>query len=263
VVGAVIVLVVVAGLVSAVSLAVARHGTRPPPEEAPPGPASDEGPVAAPRAPRTPAPRRPDPGRSPAAARPRKPKPRPSGRKDPNAAGRRRGRGPLTALSAVEKRGSLARLDTVTFVEAPPATPAATPALADAPAVPAARSDQAVVTPEPALAFDAHARPTRRLQAPCQIVRVEQVGPGTVIDLITLRACDVAGEAVPSGTPLALGFGPVPPGAACQDLAAVMGYWEAIGAVVDLEVVESALATRYRFDCRDDGLALLVQSERA
>jgi hypothetical protein len=119
------------------------------------------------------------------------------------------------------------------------------------------------VTPEPALAFDAHTRPTRRLRAPCQIVRVEQVGPGTVIDLITLGACDVSGEAVPSGTPLALGFGPVPPGAACQDLEAVMGYWEAIGAVVDLEVVESAQATRYRFDCRDDGLALLVQSERA
>lgn len=229
--GAVIVLVVVVGLVSAVSLAVASHGTRPASRQAPPAP---------------------DPGSPPSLPRTRIPRPG------------RRGGGPLTALSAVEKRGRLARLDTVTFVEGTPATPTATPALADAAAAPAPRADHAVVVPEPAVAFEAAAVPSaRKLQAPCQIVRVEQVGPGTMIDLITLGSCDVAGVAVPSGTPLALGFGPVPPGAACQDLEAVMGYWEAIGAVVDLEVVESPQATRYRFDCREDGLALLVQSERA
>jgi hypothetical protein len=253
VVGAVIVLVVVVGLVSAVSLAVARHGTRPASRQAPP--AADPASL-----PRTRIRRRPTDPRSHASARPRKPS-RPAIRRDPSSTGRRRGWGPLTALSAVEKRGRLARLDTVTFVEGTPATP--TPALADAAAAPAPRADHAVVVPEPAVAFEAAPVPSaRKLQAPCQIVRVEQVGPGTMIDLITLRPCDVAGQAVPSGTPLALGFGPVPPGAACQDLEAVMGYWEAIGAVVDLEVVESPQATRYRFDCREDGLALLVQSER-
>jgi hypothetical protein len=258
VVGAVIVLVVVVGLVSTVSLAVVRHGTRLASRRAPPAP----DPASPPSLPRTRIPWRSTDPRSHASARPRKPS-RPAIRRDPSSTGRRRGWGPLTALSAVEKRGRLARLDTVTFVEGTPATPTATPALADAAAAPAPRADHAVVVPEPAVAFEAAPVPSaRKLQAPCQIVRVEQVGPGTMIDLITLRPCDVAGQAVPSGTPLALGFGPVPPGAACQDLEAVMGYWEAIGAVVDLEVVESPQATRYRFDCREDGLALLVQSER-
>ena len=260
--GAVIVLVVVAGLVSVLGVVVARIGAARAGGITPrPGP-----PAAGAVPPR--AGRRHGTTRPPRAASGRvRPRPRKQVRPAGRAAapgGARRGWGPLTPLSAVENRGRLARLDAVTFVEPTPAPSAPAPALADATAAPAGRADQAVATSEPSVAYDAlPPEATRRLQAPCQIVRVERVGPGTVIDLVTLGRCTVAGEAVPSGTPLALGFGAAPPGASCQDLDAVMGYWEAIGAVVDLEVVVSVRATHYRFACRDDGLALLVQAERA
>jgi hypothetical protein len=201
---------------------------------------------------------------------------RPAARRDPAPAPYRRSRDPLVALSAVEKRGRLARIEDVAFVAGPgdSAAPPAAPVLADtAPGGPigdaasfpgAGSADPSLTASDLAPAYDAVApRSRRRLQAPCQIVRVEQVRAGTVVDLVTLGPCRVDGEVVPAGSPLALGFGLVPRGAACQELDAVMGYWEAIGAVVDLEVAESDQATRYRFDCRDDGLALLVQAERA
>lgn len=242
--GAVIVLVVVASLVFAVSLVVARHGIR-----ATAGGAGGSPPTG--RRPRARLDRsaggRAGPGRPDRPDRPVRPArsprpPRPAARRDPGPAPYRRSRDPLVALSAVEKRGRLARLDFVAFVEGSghPAASSATPAPADA----------------------APARALCRLQAPCQIVRVEQVRAGTVIDLVTFGPCRLGDDIVPAGSPLALGFGPVPPDAACQELEAVMGYWEAIGAVVDLDVAESDQVTRYRFDCRDDGLALLVQAER-
>lgn len=269
--GAVIVLVVVASLVFAVSLVVARHGIRataggaggsPPTGRRPRArldrsagdragshrPGRPDRPVRPARSPRPPRPaaRRPGPSGAASANRARG-GPRPAARRDPGPAPYRRSRDPLVALSAVEKRGRLARLDFVAFVEGSGHRADAAPAPADA-------------TPAPADA--APARALCRLQAPCQIVRVEQVRAGTVIDLVTFGPCRLGDDIVPAGSPLALGFGPVPPDAACQEIEAVMGYWEAIGAVVDLDVAESDQVTRYRFDCRDDGLALLVQAER-
>jgi hypothetical protein len=169
-------------------------------------------------------------------------------------------RGPLSSLSAVEKRGRLAKVDAVTFVEASPAAAdAAWPVSGVAGATGVA--DQTLVAPEPVR--DLEASDTLKLRTTCQIVHVERVGAGTVIDLVTLDDCRVGGQDVPAGAALALGFDAVPPGAPCQDLEAVMGYWEAIGALVDLEVVDvdAGRATRYRFSAQD-GLALLVQSER-
>jgi hypothetical protein len=167
-------------------------------------------------------------------------------------------RGPLSSLSAVEKRGRLAKVDTVTFVEA---------AAAPGPSWPVAGGgatgvvDQTLVEREPVRGHDAG--DTLKLHTTCQVVHVERVGAGTVIDLVTLEDCLVGGQDVPAGAAVALGFDAVPLGAACQDLEAVMGYWEAIGALVDLEVVDvdAGRATRYRFSCQD-GLALLVQAER-
>jgi hypothetical protein len=83
-----------------------------------------------------------------------------------------------------------------------------------------------------------------------------------MIDLVTLGDGRMGTAPVAAGTPLALGFGPEPAGGDCQDLQAVMGYWEAIGVVLGLEVAETAHTARYRFSCPDDGLVVLVESDR-
>jgi hypothetical protein len=164
---------------------------------------------------------------------------------------------PLTALSAVEKRGRLARVESVSFVEAG----AVAPEVATAGGMPAPAVGDPTLVAE--AVKDHLGVRIVRLRTTCQVLYVERVDGGTLIDLVTLDDCRVGSQAVPAGTVLALGFGPVPAGADCQDLDAVMGYWEAIGALVELEVVESGRVAHYRFACREDGLALLVQSERA
>ncbi|HLM62677.1 MAG TPA: hypothetical protein VK306_00130 [Acidimicrobiales bacterium] len=182
--------------------------------------------------------------------------------------GRHRGGTPgsLSALSAVERRGQLARLIAVTFVEGSAAVSAP---LVDAVAPAPGASDAGVVAPDadadPVLAAEGaqpEGVPPCRLRAACQIVHVERVGPGTMIDLVTLGDGRMGTTAVPAGSPLALGFGSEPAGGDCHDLRAVMGYWEAIGVVLLVEVAETAHGARYRFSSPDDGLAVLVETDR-
>jgi hypothetical protein len=176
----------------------------------------------------------------------------------------------LSVLSALEQRGQLAELREVSFVDGasaasaddagplvpvPGAGDTAGPGAGAGAGGPGGSEVSSVVEVGP---DDVE---TRRLRMTCQIVHVERVGPGTMIDLAALGTGRMGAMPVPAGSVLALGFGPEPPGASCQDLQAVMGYWEALGVVVDLEVAETATVTRYRFSCPDDGLAVLVETD--
>ncbi|HEY8545547.1 MAG TPA: hypothetical protein VIL36_10885 [Acidimicrobiales bacterium] len=99
-----------------------------------------------------------------------------------------------------------------------------------------------------------------RLQVVCQIIHVEHVDKGTVVDLVTLEPCDRGLERVPAGTPLSLGFGSEPATEAQLELEAIMTHWEQGGALLDLEVDDVPNGLRYQFRCGDEQLILLVDA---
>jgi len=99
-----------------------------------------------------------------------------------------------------------------------------------------------------------------RLQVVCQIIHVEHLRKGTVVDLVTLEPCDRGLERVPAGTPLSLGFGAEPSTDAQLELEAIMSHWEAGGALLDLQVEDADDGLRYQFSCGDEQLILLVDT---
>ena len=97
-----------------------------------------------------------------------------------------------------------------------------------------------------------------RLKVACQIIHVEHLHQGTIVDLVTLEACDRGLERVPAGTPLALGFGSEPTGDARAELESIMTHWETADAVVHLEVDDVPGGLRYQFSYGNELLVLLV-----
>lgn len=97
------------------------------------------------------------------------------------------------------------------------------------------------------------------LDVACQIVRVEHLAHGTLVDLVTLEACDRGRERVPAGTPLALGFGSEPSEDTRTSLETVMSDWESSCALLHLRVDDVPLGLRYHFSSGDRFLTLLVQ----
>ena len=94
----------------------------------------------------------------------------------------------------------------------------------------------------------------------CQIIHVEHLRRGTVVDLVTLEPCARGLERVPAGTPLSLGFGSEPMTDAQMELEAIMSHWEEGGALLDLEVDDVPEGLRYQFSCGDEQLILLVDA---
>ena len=94
----------------------------------------------------------------------------------------------------------------------------------------------------------------------CQIIHVEHLRRGTVVDLVTLEPCDRGLDRVPAGTPLSLGFGSEPMTDAQMELEAIMSHWEEGGALLDLEVDDVPEGLRYQFSCGDEQLVLLVDA---
>jgi hypothetical protein len=99
-----------------------------------------------------------------------------------------------------------------------------------------------------------------RLNVVCQILHVEHLNKGTVVDLVTLEPCDRGEARVPAGFPLALGFGSEPDESTRFELESIMTHWEAGGSVLDLEVADVAGGLRYQFSCGDEQLVLLVET---
>jgi hypothetical protein len=96
------------------------------------------------------------------------------------------------------------------------------------------------------------------LEVVCQIIHVEHLQQGTVVDLVTLEPCERGLERVPAGTPLALGFGSEPSGDARAELESIMTHWETGGALVSLQVEDVPGGLRYQFSNGNELLVLLV-----
>jgi len=97
-----------------------------------------------------------------------------------------------------------------------------------------------------------------KLSVVCQILHVEHLSKGTLVDLVTLEPCDRGLERVPAGTPLALGFGSEPQEDTRFELESIMSHWEQGGAMLDLQVDDVAGGLRYQFSYGNELLVLLV-----
>lgn len=101
-----------------------------------------------------------------------------------------------------------------------------------------------------------------RLHVVCQILHVEHLDNGTLVDLVTLEPCARGEARVPAGTPLALGFGSDPLEDSRAELESIMTHWETAGALLDLDVDDVPGGLRYHFSCGDEQLILLVEGHR-
>jgi hypothetical protein len=98
------------------------------------------------------------------------------------------------------------------------------------------------------------------LRVTCQILHVEHLAKGTLVDLVTLEPCDRGVERVPAGTPLALGFGSEPQENTRVELESIMTHWEQGNALLEVEVADVAGGLRYEFSCGNEQLVLLVEA---
>lgn len=101
-----------------------------------------------------------------------------------------------------------------------------------------------------------------RLHVVCQILHVEHLDNGTLVDLVTLEPCARGETRVPAGTPLALGFGADPLAESRVELESIMTHWETAGALLDLDVEDVPGGLRYHFTSGDEQLILLVEGRR-
>jgi hypothetical protein len=84
------------------------------------------------------------------------------------------------------------------------------------------------------------------IRVACQIVYLQQVDGGTLIDMVTLEPSRWDGRHVDAGTPFALGFAASHPGAQ-SELEGTMRTWEQACVVVDLMIDEEPQGLRYEF----------------
>jgi hypothetical protein len=98
-----------------------------------------------------------------------------------------------------------------------------------------------------------------RLQVACQILHLDRLEHGTLIDLVTIEPCERSGEPLPAGTTLSLGFDYEPLRDGQAELEAVVGRWERKGTVLDVEVHDAPTGICYQFSSGDNQLILLVE----
>ncbi|MGH9211577.1 MAG: hypothetical protein ACRD2C_12970 [Acidimicrobiales bacterium] len=101
-----------------------------------------------------------------------------------------------------------------------------------------------------------------RLQVACQILHLDRLDHGTLIDLVTLEPCERGDEPIPAGTTLSLGFDYEPLRDGQAELEAVVGRWERKGTVLEVKVHDAPTGICYQFSSGDNQLILLVE-ERA
>jgi hypothetical protein len=98
-----------------------------------------------------------------------------------------------------------------------------------------------------------------RLRVACQILHVDRLDHGTLIDLVTVEPCERGMEHLPAGTALSLGFDYEPLRDGRAELEAVVGKWESQGTVLDVEVRDAPTGICYQFSSGDNQLILLVE----
>jgi hypothetical protein len=84
------------------------------------------------------------------------------------------------------------------------------------------------------------------MRVACQVLHIDKVPDGTLIDLIALESSDWHGRSVLAGTPFTLGFSAIQEDAQ-HDLDAMMRAWEQTCAVLDVVVDEQPEGLRYEF----------------
>jgi hypothetical protein len=92
----------------------------------------------------------------------------------------------------------------------------------------------------------------------CQIVHIEPLARGTVVDLVTLEPCDRGATRVPAGTPLTLAFGSGPAEETRSSLESAMTLWESTCTPLRLHVGDAPEGLRYHSVGGDRFLTLLV-----
>lgn len=85
-----------------------------------------------------------------------------------------------------------------------------------------------------------------RVRFACQIVRLEHLTGGTLVDIVTLEPSRWGGQRVAAGTPFALGFATTDPREQ-EQLDTTMGAWEEGCSVLEVTVEDGRDIQRYQF----------------
>lgn len=92
----------------------------------------------------------------------------------------------------------------------------------------------------------------------CQIVHMEPLAHGTLVDLVTLEPCDRGRARVPAGTPVTLAFG-ADPSEARSSVESTMTLWDVACTAVRLHVGNAPEGLRYHFTGGGRSLTVLVR----
>lgn len=93
----------------------------------------------------------------------------------------------------------------------------------------------------------------------CQIVHLDRMTGGTMVDLVAMEPFEWSGGRMESGTPLTLAFATVAPEAQAE-LDATLRPWERDGDVLHLAIDELPAGLRYSFAAGGRQLVLTVDS---
>lgn len=99
------------------------------------------------------------------------------------------------------------------------------------------------------------------LHVTCQIVHVDTIENGTLVDLVTLEASDWHGTPLAAGTPFAVGFTTTSSGAR-DEMDTTMRGWEQACAVLELAINPAPDGLRYEFDSGYHQLIVTVDEMR-
>lgn len=97
------------------------------------------------------------------------------------------------------------------------------------------------------------------LDVACQIVHMQHLAHGTLVDLVTLEPCDRGRARVPAGTPVTLAFGADPSDQARSSIESTMTLWDTTCTPLQLHVGNAPEGLRYHFTGGDRFLTVLVE----
>jgi len=101
------------------------------------------------------------------------------------------------------------------------------------------------------------------LKVACQILHLDRLDHGTLIDIVTIEPCERNGEHLPAGTALSLGFDYEPMRDGQAELESIVGNWESRGTVLQVEVHDAPTGICYQFSSGENQLILLVEERRS
>jgi len=100
------------------------------------------------------------------------------------------------------------------------------------------------------------------LQVACQILHLDKLEHGTLIDIVTIEPCTRGEQHLPAGTALSLSFDYQPMRDGQEELEAIVGNWESKGTVLEVEVHDAPTGICYQFRSGENQLILLVEERR-